>query len=37
MKGGNPFYLLNSMRKANCEDIMKKLVQEKIVVGISAG
>jgi len=35
--GGNPFYLLKSMRKANCEVIMKKLIQEKIVVGISAG
>ena len=35
--GGNPFYLLKSMRKANCEAIMKKLIQEKIVIGISAG
>lgn len=35
--GGNPFYLLKSMRKANCEVIMKKLIQHKIVIGISAG
>ena len=37
INGGNPFYLLNSMKKANCEDIMEKLIQEKIVVGVSAG
>ena len=35
--GGNPFYLLKSMRKANCEGVMKKLIQDKIVIGISAG
>lgn len=37
INGGNPFYLLKSMRKTNCEVIMKKLIQEKIVIGISAG
>ena len=37
INGGNPFYLLKSMRKANCEVIMNKLIQEKIVIGISAG
>jgi len=37
INGGNPFYLLKSMRKANCEVIMHKLIQEKIVIGISAG
>ncbi|GFP76271.1 Type 1 glutamine amidotransferase-like domain-containing protein [Clostridium fungisolvens] len=37
INGGNPFYLLNSMKKANCEDIMGKLIREKIVVGVSAG
>ncbi|MBK1813239.1 Type 1 glutamine amidotransferase-like domain-containing protein [Clostridium sp. YIM B02505] len=37
INGGNPFYLLSSMRKSNCEDIMERLIQEKIVVGVSAG
>lgn len=37
INGGNPFYLLKSMRKANCEVILDKLIQEKIVIGISAG
>ncbi len=37
INGGNPFYLLKSMRKTNCEVIMKRLIEEKIVIGISAG
>lgn len=37
ISGGNPFYLLKSMKKTNCEVIMKKLVQEKVVIGINAG
>lgn len=37
INGGNPFYLLNSMRRSKCEDIMKRLIQEKIVIGVSAG
>jgi dipeptidase E len=37
INGGNPFYLLRSMRKTKCEAIIKKLIEEKIVIGISAG
>jgi len=37
INGGNPFYLLKSMREAKCEVIMEKLIQEKIVIGVSAG
>jgi len=35
--GGNPFYLLNSMKKSHCGSILKKLVQTKVLIGISAG
>lgn len=35
--GGNPFYLLTTMRKTNCRVIFEKLINEKIVLGISAG
>lgn len=37
INGGNPFYLLKSMKKTKCETIMKELIQEKIVIGVSAG
>ncbi len=35
--GGNPFYLLKSMRKSGCHTIMKKLESEKIIIGVSSG
>ncbi|GKU25108.1 Type 1 glutamine amidotransferase-like domain-containing protein [Clostridium folliculivorans] len=28
INGGNPFYLLNAIKRANCEDIMEKLIRE---------
>lgn len=37
INGGNPFYLLHSIRKAGAEPIIKKIAKEKILVGISAG
>jgi len=37
INGGNPFYLLNSMRNSNCQQVLEKLVLNKIVIGISAG
>ena len=37
INGGNPFYLLKYIRRTNCDAIMKKLIEEKIVIGISAG
>lgn len=35
--GGNPFYLLRSIRHAGAEPILKQLAKEKILIGISAG
>jgi Peptidase E len=35
--GGNPFYLLNSMKKAGCEALLKELSETKILIGVSAG
>lgn len=35
--GGNPFYLLRSIRHAGAELILKQLAKEKILIGISAG
>ena len=37
MSGGDPFYLRESIRKANAESILKKIAEEKILIGISAG
>lgn len=37
INGGNPFHLLKSIRKTNSDAIMKKLIKEKIIIGISAG
>ena len=37
INGGNPFYLLNSMKNSVCEDVLKELAQTKILIGISAG
>lgn len=35
--GGNPFYLLNAMRKCNCREILLKMAREKVLIGWSAG
>ena len=35
--GGNPFYLLNSMKKTGCEALLKELAETKILIGVSAG
>lgn len=37
LNGGNPFYLLRAIKNSNCKPILQKLVNEKIVIGISAG
>jgi dipeptidase E len=37
LNGGNPFYLLRSIKNSSCKSILKKLVNDKIVIGISAG
>lgn len=37
LNGGNPFYILKSIQQANCCDVLKKIVKNKIVIGISAG
>lgn len=37
INGGNPFYLLHSIRQAGAEPIIKQIAKEKILVGISAG
>ena len=34
--GGNPFYLLNQLRRKNVEDILRKIGQEKTLIGVSA-
>ncbi len=34
--GGNPFYLLNSLRLHHSLDILKKIAQEKVLIGWSA-
>lgn len=31
--GGNPFYLLDRIRKANCEAILKEIADEKVLIG----
>jgi len=35
--GGNPFYLLRSIRRKNAEWVMEKLAEEKLLIGWSAG
>lgn len=35
--GGNPFYLLKSMKKSNCGGVLNELSKSKILIGISAG
>lgn len=34
--GGNPYYLLNSIREHKAEDILKKIADDKILIGWSA-
>lgn len=35
--GGNPYYLLNSIRKHNATDVIKQLAEKKVLLGWSAG
>lgn len=35
--GGNPYYLLNSIRKHNAIDVIKELAEKKVLIGWSAG
>lgn len=35
--GGNPYYLLNSLRKTNAKPILKELAEQKVLIGWSAG
>ncbi len=35
--GGNPYYLLNSIRKTNAEAVLKQIAEEKVLIGWSAG
>ncbi len=37
MSGGDPFYLRESIRKANAEPVLKQIAAKKILIGISAG
>jgi dipeptidase E len=37
INGGNPFYLLKSMKMSNCEKILGELSKSKILIGVSAG
>lgn len=34
--GGNPFYLLNSIRECNASDILKEIANSKVLIGWSA-
>lgn len=36
INGGNPFYLLKAMRKSKCENVIKEISAQKILIGISA-
>ena len=35
--GGNPYYLLNSLKKANSIESLNDMVKDRILIGISAG
>lgn len=37
INGGNPFYLLDAMKKSNCRALLKGVADYKILIGISAG
>ncbi len=35
--GGNPYYLLDQLRRRNCGPLFQRMAQEKLVMGASAG
>ena len=37
INGGNPFYLLNQIRRSGAAEILREIGEEKILIGISAG
>ena len=37
INGGNPFYLLNAIRKTGAEGLLKRISETKLLIGISAG
>jgi dipeptidase E len=37
LMGGNTFYLLDIMRKTNCKELFSKYINDKVVIGASAG
>lgn len=37
INGGNPFYLLKSIKVNNGIDVLTKLAKEKVIIGVSAG
>lgn len=37
LMGGNPFYLLEIMRKTNCKELFSSYLKSKIIIGASAG
>ncbi len=37
LMGGNPFYLMHSIRRHEAESVMAQLAQEKLLIGSSAG
>ena len=37
LMGGNPFYLLEIMRKTNCKELFSSYIKNKIIIGASAG
>ncbi len=37
INGGNPFYLLAAIKKADAETLVKQISKEKLLIGISAG
>lgn len=37
LMGGNPFYLLDKMRKTNCKELFSSYLKNKVIIGASAG
>lgn len=37
INGGNPFYLLKSMKLSHCKDILQEIADARVLIGISAG
>ncbi len=35
--GGNPFYLLQAMRRTDCARVLQRIRQERALIGVSAG